>query len=392
MKDVRLLPTWRWYGPKDPISLQDVGQTQAEGIVTALHHIPHGAVWTREDIRRRKTEISKSGLSWSVVESLPVHESIKTRSGNYLEHLDNYRQSLLNLAAEEIKTVCYNFMPVLDWTRTNLSYELPDKSLALRFDMTELAVFDIHVLQRSEALQDYSEDIIRKAAQWFSNAGKMRIDTLTSSILMGIPGEESPTIAALRKDIAIYSHIGHGGLRNNLVAFLEFIMPVCEELDIQMVIHPDDPPFDILGLPRIVSNAEDLQFILEKIGSSHNGICFCSGSLGAGKANNLPQILYDIGDRVNFVHLRNISKEPDGSFNETAHLSGDVDMFTLMSILTEIQKTRNYRIPFRADHGLQILDDLHKETLPGYSMIGRLKGLAELRGLALGVSGSKSLH
>ena len=388
MKKASLLPTWRWFGPRDSISLEEVRQSGAEGIVTALHHIPHGQIWPGGEIEKRLAELAQAGFPWSVVESVPVHESIKTRTGNFRQFLSNYQETLRHLASFGIRTVCYNFMPVLDWTRTQLDYELPDHSRALRFDQAELAVFDLHLLKREGAEKDHPPAILQKAADLFRNQAPGWLDRLQANILMGVPGEASSTLEDLRESIRIYQDIGHEGLREHLALFLEAVVPVCEELGIQMVIHPDDPPFDILGLPRIASNLEDLQLITQRVPSPCNGICFCSGSLGAGRQNDLPKILETLGDRVHFVHFRNVRKFPDGSFHETPHLSGDADLFRLMEILQKIQEKRSEPIPFRPDHGLQMLDDLGKTTFPGYSLIGRMKGLAELRGLALGISGS----
>lgn len=380
-----LQQTWRWFGPQDAVSLQSVRQSGATGIVSALHHVPHGEVWPLEALQQRKEAIEAAGLEWKIVESIPVHESIKTRSGNYSGLLENYRQSLRNVAACGIHTVCYNFMPVLDWTRTQLDYPMPDGSKSLRFDITDLAVFDLHILKRKDAEADYDEAILAKAEQRFSSSSLEWLETLSNNILMGVPGEASTTTEILLKNIHAYKDIGHHGLRENLAFFLESIRETCEENNIRMTIHPDDPPFDILGLPRIASCGEDLSYIIQMVNRPFNGICFCTGSLGAGKQNNLPEMLKAVGDRVYFVHLRNVTKEPDGSFYEADHLEGDADMFAVMKELIIIQNKRSDSIPFRPDHGHQMLDDLHKQTYPGYSAIGRLRGLAELRGLALGI-------
>ncbi len=388
MNPISLLPAWRWFGPGDSISLEEIRQAGAEGIVTALHHIPHGAVWSPVEIGKRVAELGKAGFPWSVVESVPVHESIKTRTGDFRQLLANYGQTLRNLASFGIRTVCYNFMPVLDWTRTQLDYELPDHSRALRFDRTELAVFDMFILERAGAEKDYSPETIKNAASLFRNPAPGWLDRLQANILMGVPGESSATLEDLKRSIQVYQAIGPEGLLENLALFLEAVIPVCEESDIQMVIHPDDPPFDILGLPRIAGSLEELQRLIQRVPSPRNGICFCSGSLGAGSQNDLPLILETLGDRVHFVHFRNVHNLPDGSFHETAHLGGDVDLGQLMEMLLRIQERRSERIPYRPDHGLQMLDDLGKTTFPGYSLIGRMKGLAELRGISLGITAS----
>lgn len=383
-----LLQTWRWYGPSDPVSLQDVKQAGASGIVTALHHIPHGEVWPAAEIAERKRIIEAAGLTWSVVESVTVHEAIKTRGSDCGHFLENYRQTLRNLAASGITTVCYNFMPVLDWTRTRLDYELKDGSRALRFDWTDLAVFDIYILERKDAEADYDESTLTAAKRRFAQHDQQTLQLLSDNVLMGIPSEKGVTIESLKNSIEVYRKIGPEQLRENLAYFLEQIMDTCETCGIKMTIHPDDPPFRILGLPRIVSRKEDLEYILNRVNREPNGICFCTGSLGAGKQNNLPEILRAVGHRVYFVHLRNVTKEEDGSFYEADHLSGDTDMYAVMKELLTIQHKRSQPIPFRPDHGHQMLDDLNKLTNPGYSAIGRLRGLAELRGLELGIQKS----
>ena len=381
-----LLQTWRWYGPGDPVSLQDIRQAGAKGIVTALHHIPHGELWSVEEIKKRKEQVESAGLQWDVVESVNVHEDIKTRSGDYKKYLAKYNQTLRNLADCGIHTVCYNFMPVLDWTRTQLDYEVQDGAKALRFDWTDLAVFDLYLLKRKGAEKDYREETQRKAKKRFQSINEKQKEILTENILMGVPGEKSVTIEALSKSIETYTHLGREGLKENLVYFLSSIMDTCEEYHINMTIHPDDPPISILGLPRIVSSLSDLQYIIKTVDRKPNGICFCTGSLGAGKQNDLVQIIKAVGERVYFVHLRNVTKESDNSFYEANHLEGDVDMYGVMKELVLIQQKRKEPIPFRPDHGHQMLDDLKKKTNPGYSAIGRLRGLAELRGLEMGIT------
>jgi mannonate dehydratase len=383
-----LLETWRWYGPADTVTLADIRQAGAKGIVSAMHHIPHGKLWPLNDLHERKSLIEAAGLKWSVVESIPVHENIKTRSGNYHELLDIYRNNLRNVAACGVKTVCYNFMPVLDWTRTELYYTLPEGSKALRFTWTDLALFDIYILKRPGASADYNDQQLSDAEQKYRAASPAFIKTLSDNILMGVPGEASITTETLINSIDTYKEIGADGLRENLAYFLESVMDTCKENGIKMTIHPDDPPFDILGLPRVVSCQADLQYIINKVDEPENGICFCTGSLGAGKQNDLPAMLQAVGDRVHFVHLRNTKREQDGSFYEAAHLEGDTDMFKVMQVLLDIQSRRTEAIPFRPDHGHQMLDDLNKTTAPGYSAIGRLRGLAELRGLAMGIARS----
>lgn len=384
----KLLQTWRWYGPADTVSLQDIKQAGASGIVTALHHIPHGEVWPLAAIEERKRVIEEAGLTWDVVESVPVHEAIKTRRSDAAAYLENYRQSLKNLAACGLKTICYNFMPVLDWTRTELYREMPNGAKALYFNWVDLAAFDVHILQREGAEGDYPAGILDAAGKRFSNFSPADIDTLCANILMGVPGERSAEMEELRQSIREYQQIGFEGLRRNLIWFLSSIADVCEENGIRMTIHPDDPPYPILGLPRIASNREDLLYIIKELDRPFNGICFCTGSLGAGVDNDVPALLEAVRERVYFAHLRNVKKDEQGNFYESDHLGGDVDMYAVMKILVEENLQRDAPIPFRPDHGHQMLDDLAKTTAPGYSAIGRLRGLAELRGLELGISGA----
>ncbi|HEX5555095.1 MAG TPA: mannonate dehydratase [Chitinophagaceae bacterium] len=381
-----LLQTWRWYGPEDTVSLQDVKQAGAKGIVTALHHIPHGEVWSVEEITKRQQVVEAAGFKWEVVESVNVHEDIKTRRGQYKTYLEKYNQTLINLASCGIRTVCYNFMPVLDWTRTRLDYVVEDGSRALRFDWTDLALFDVHLLKRKGASSDYSAPVLEAAERRFKAYDDQKKAVLSENVLMGVPGEASATFSQLLSSIDTYKAIGAEGLKENLAFFLESIMETCEQNGIRMTIHPDDPPISILGLPRIVSSLEDLTDILHAVDRSPNGICFCTGSLGAGRQNDLVEILKAVGRRVYFVHLRNVTKEPDNSFYEADHLGGDVDMYEVMKTLLQIQSERSEPIPLRPDHGHQMLDDLNKKTNPGYSAIGRLRGLAELRGLELGIT------
>ncbi|WP_313190433.1 mannonate dehydratase [Sphingobacterium sp.] len=377
--------TWRWYGPNDPVSLQDVKQAGATGIVSALHHIPHGEVWPLEDIQERKKIIEEAGLTWSVVESVPVHEAIKTRSAEADQYIERYKQSLQNLAACGIKTICYNFMPVLDWTRTQLDLTMKDGSKALYFDWIDLAIFDIYILKREAAAQDYSQEIQQLAEEKYNKMSTEEKTDLQFNILMGIPGEGDITLESLQNSINIYKSIGREGLKQNLLYFLGAIADTCEANGIKMTIHPDDPPYAILGLPRVVSNEEDLVYIISEQPREFNGICFCTGSLGAGPKNNLPQILDKVKHRVHFAHLRNVKRDAIGSFYEADHLDGDVDMYAIVKGLSEENQRRALAIPFRPDHGHQMLDDIDKVTNPGYSAIGRLRGLAELRGLELGI-------
>ncbi|HUR12267.1 MAG TPA: mannonate dehydratase [Flavitalea sp.] len=380
-----LKETWRWFGPHDPVTLQDVLQTGAAGIVTALHHIPAGDVWTVPEINKRKNEVAAAGLSWDVVESVTVHEAIKTRSGEYKKYIDQYKQTLVNLASCGIKIVTYNFMPVNDWTRTNLDYPMRDGSKALYFNWFDLAVFDVHVLKRKNAVADYPESVLKEAEKKFASYSKKQLEHLQEIILFGIPGEKKQTVEQMRVKLDTYENIDHAALRENLKYFLESITPVAAEKGIRLAIHPDDPPFDILGLPRIVSSGEDIRFILQSVPDKHNGVCFCTGSLGAGIHNDLVAIAREIDTRIHFVHLRNTRRDAQGNFYEADHLDGDTDMYAVVKEILTIQQKVSTAIPFRPDHGHQMMDDLKKVTNPGYSCIGRMRGLAELRGLQLGI-------
>jgi mannonate dehydratase len=381
----KMKQTWRWFGPNDPVSLSYIKQTGAIGVVSALHHVPHGEVWTIEEINKRKAVIEESGLVWDVVESITVHESIKTRTGNFQEYIDKYKESIRNVASCGIKVITYNFMPVNDWTRTQLDYRMPDGSEALYFNWVDLAIFDIYILKRENAEKSLSENIVSKAKERFSTLSEKQLQDLAGVVMSGIPGEKKMTVEDMRNALRAYDNIDRDILRSNLIYFLNEICPVADECGVQLAIHPDDPPFDILGLPRIVNSIEDYNYILSNAPYKSNGVCFCTGSLGASKANDLPEMVKKLDNKIHFIHLRNVRSDEEGNFFEADHLDGNTDMYAVMKELLLIQKEYKISIPFRPDHGHQMLDDLGKQNNPGYSAIGRLRGLAELRGLEEGI-------